>query len=378
MHQVWDIAALAAPYHAVIIGTENNSCGPHRPKRTTFACGQDHQRSTWLAHAPPQIHRPTTPRSLCRLADKAPRIRTVLPFAMPAITKRCHWVPQAYLRHFSADPQRQKIWRLSKHDDGGDPELKPIDKVPVRFHLYSPKDSNTGQRDDTMERKLSSLERFLGDRMWYELSHGQVDLFWEPLRKMVALMVAVMQFRNPIHFELHKAMRQRLIDAILAEGALPSFFQYKDRTFEVDAESWPAFLHAAEDDIKRAWLDDLGSCTWYAQELMAMRWAILLADQPTFITSDNPVTLIHPSLRFRGLSDPETMVSFPLSPTRILCMDHRHGEPANVYYPLQGNGAAQNLLTWRGAIDHMFTSRHPDDVCRDLVEEEERSMAGDK
>lgn len=297
---------------------------------------------------------------------------------MSQTTKKCHWVPQAYLRSFATDPECRKIWRLSKRDEGGDPELKPIEKVAVQFYLYAPKDPVTGRPDDSMERKLCGLESFMGHPVWQALSHDYVDLASEPIRKMVSLIVAVMQFRNPAHFDMYKAMHQQLVETISVMGSIPTTFEHKGRTYGIDPDTWPAFRDSTQEDIKRAWLDDLGSAAWYAEELMKMRWVIVEAEQPTFVTSDNPVTLIHPSLRFRGLSDPETIVTFPLSPTRLLHMDHLHGEPANVYYSLIDNGAAQNLLIWRGANEHMFSSRHPDDVCRDFLSAEERISAASR
>ena len=63
-----------------------------------------------------------------------------------------------------------------------------------------------------------------------------------------------------------------------------------------------------------ACLTDFGSAGWYAKELMAMRWVIVVAEHPTFVTSDNPVTLIHPSLRFQGLSN--QAMSSPLKSVR--------------------------------------------------------------
>ena len=56
----------------------------------------------------------------------------------------------------------------------------------------------------------------------------------------------------------------------------------------------------------------------------------------------------------------------PLSPTRMLVMDHAYREPHNQYYPMKHPVAALNLLLWRGAIEHMFTNRNPDEVCREL------------
>lgn len=50
-------------------------------------------------------------------------------------------------------------------------------------------------------------------------------------------------------------------------------------------------------------------------------------------------------------------------------MDHRHEQPSGQYYPLQGDGAAQNVLIWRNAIEFMFSHQDPDNVCRMLVAE---------
>ena len=57
------------------------------------------------------------------------------------------------------------------------------------------------------------------------------------------------------------------------------------------------------------------------------------------------------------MKHPDAMVTFPLSPTRILMMDNRHSEPDTRYYPLQGGPGAFNLM-WRNAIDQMFAPRH--------------------
>ncbi|UXS38282.1 DUF4238 domain-containing protein [Agrobacterium tumefaciens] len=100
---------------------------------------------------------------------------------MPQVTKRCHWVPQGYLKSF-LNKDTGKIWRLGK--DGGEPELKRLDKVAVKFHLYAPL-GRDGQRDDSLEKKFADLEGFLGDALWKELCSGYPNLSWEPLRKVV-------------------------------------------------------------------------------------------------------------------------------------------------------------------------------------------------
>jgi hypothetical protein len=91
------------------------------------------------------------------------------------------------------------------------------------------------------------------------------------------------------------------------------------------------------------WLDNVGSATWLAEILMSMRWAILLSEEPVFITTDNPVVTLHPSLQFRGIKNAETSVVFPLSPTRLLHIDNRMSEPDGQYYPLRASAGSLNV-----------------------------------
>lgn len=283
------------------------------------------------------------------------------------VTKRCHWVPQGYLRAFAADNQKMKIWRLSHQSYSSSGELKPIKKVAVRHHLYVPVDAGTGKRDDIFEHKLSTLENWLGEHVWQAVCHDYVDLSWEPLRKMAGLIVAVMHLRNPACFEWRKSYHRQLVNSILAAERLPTGFDYNGKFHLLDSNSWPTFRDATDDDLKREWLIDVGQASWLAKKLMEMRWSVIVADHNSFVTSDNPVTFIHPSLEFRGIANPETSILFPLSPTRILCMDNLHDQPANQYYPLNHDPSSTNLLLWRGANDHMFSHCDPADICAAML-----------
>ncbi len=284
---------------------------------------------------------------------------------MPAqLTKRCHWVSQSYLRTFSVAGDRNRIWRFSK--TAGDPELKRIDKVAVRHHLYAPMGAD-GKRDDALERKLSDLENWFGHRIWNLLCHGETDLTWEPLRKMLALIVATTYVRNPAQFEKWKAMHRQFVEQISQYDSLPTHITIGGTRRAVDPSDWPAFRSAGEEDMKAAWNDYVAGAGDIAPRLLDMRFAMIVAKEPVFVTSDNPVTITHPTLKFKGIGDPETMVNFPISPTRMLVLDNRKGEPDGAYYALQAeNPAPINLLIWRNAIDHMYSSRHTDEVLREL------------
>lgn len=284
--------------------------------------------------------------------------------------KRNHWVPQSYLRAFAADPERrEKIWRFSKQR--GDPALKPIENVAMRFYLYAPKD-RTGTRDYSFEEKLSDLENWFGHPLWRQVCDDMVDLQWKPLRKMVALLTATMYLRNPAQLESMTALHRQMASWIAQSTELPSAFEHKGKTYSLDPSSWPAYRDASEEDIKRDWTRHVGSAVWLAELLMKMRWSVLFSDQPVFITTDNPVAVLHPSLTFKGLRNPETSVTFPLSPTRVLIMDNRHCEPDGHYYPVH-DPASINMLLWREANEYMFSHRHPDLVCAEMLEEARQS-----
>lgn len=285
------------------------------------------------------------------------------------VTRRCHWVPQSYLKAFSADGDEKRIWRFSK--DSGDAELKRIDKVAVKFHLYAPQDAD-GRRDDAMEKKLAELERWFGDPVWKAVCNDFPDFSWEPLRKMVALLAAVTWLRTPRQFEYWKSMHQQFADFFGQWDTLPDAVTIGDQRVKLDHTSWPAYRDASEDDMKRAWNDWLGSAADIAELFLKMRWAILVSDTPVFITSDNPVLVGDTLGPHRGLNHPEAMVTFPLSPTRVLIMDRRHSEPDAQFYPLKHDPDSTNMLIWRNAIEHMFSPRHPDQVCAEMLADAER------
>ena len=285
--------------------------------------------------------------------------------------KRNHWVSQSYLRSFAADPdRREKIWRFSKVE--GEPELKPIEKVAVKFYLYAPR-NESGVRDYSFEEKLSELENWFGHELWSQLCQEMVDLQFQPLRRMVSLLVAVMYLRNPLQYDQWKAMHRQIADFIAASPEIPTSVEYKGRSYKIDPDSWPAYRDASEDDLKRSWLREVGNAACIAALIEKMRWAVVFSEEPLFVTSDNPISVLHPSLRFQGFNNPETSVLFPLSPTRYLHLDNRHSEPDGHYYPLKQPAANVNLLLWRSANEYMFAHRDPDAICAELVAEGERA-----
>jgi hypothetical protein len=278
--------------------------------------------------------------------------------------KRNHYVPQSYLRAFAADLNRKKIWTLKK--SGGGVELRPIKKVATSFYLYAPLERHG--RDYSFEDKLASLERMFGEQFWTALTTEFVDLCDRTVRQGTSLLASVMYLRNPAILNLHRALHKQMVDFYSSLPTVPDTIEVYGRTYEFDASDWPQFRLAGDNEIKRAWLHDLGQATWLAEILMEMRWSILVSEEPVFVTSDKPVSLLHPSLRAVGFKNPETLVIFPLSPTRILCLDNRHSEPDGQYYSLKEPRGAINSIIWRYSNDVIFSHRDMGLVSQEICD----------
>jgi len=284
--------------------------------------------------------------------------------AKQQITKRCHWVAQSYMKAFATDGNGQRILRFSKNK--GEPELKRIDKVAAKFHLYVPMGSD-GRRDDALEKKMADLENWFGEPVWKAVCNDFPDFFWKPLRKMVALLAAVTWLRTPQQFEFWKSMHQQFAEFFVRCDSLPNTITINDRRVELDRSSWLTYRDATEEDMKRAWNEWLGQAACIAKMFLEMRWAILVSEKPVFITSDNPVLVGDTLSPHRGLKHPDAIVTFPLSPTRVLMMDNRYREPDAQFYFLKHDPASTNMLIWRNAIKYMFSPRNPDEVCAEMI-----------
>lgn len=289
--------------------------------------------------------------------------------------KRQHWVPCFYLRHFATPETRAsrepKVWVLSKHE--GDPMLTSIRNVALQRYLYSPQDES-GKRLWDMESKFADYESLM-QRVWPQLADGMVDLYEPAMRKGLALFISLLYLRHPRRLaevaRLHARLVQMMDDGPKDARGNPDlagmeingvFWPLRDNT------DWPRYRDASADDKKRMFLDGVrANATYLAEIMMNKRWSVVFTEEPVFITTDTPVTLLHRSREVFGFGTPGVVISFPLSPTRVLMMDERHEQPKGHYYPLKGSPADHNGLAWRDCERFMISPRHTDLVCRELL-----------
>jgi hypothetical protein len=89
---------------------------------------------------------------------------------------------------------------------------------------------------------------------------------------------------------------------------------------------------ATDEETKRDWNHSIGQAAGMAEVFLNLRWAMPVSETRAFILSDNPGMIDNPLQPFRGLSHPEILVTFPLSPTLLLRMDNRHAQPCCQFY----------------------------------------------
>lgn len=288
--------------------------------------------------------------------------------------KRQHWVPCFYLRHFATPDTRHsrepKVWVLSKHT--GDPMLTSIRNVAHQRYLYSPHDE-AGNRLWEMESKFSDYESAM-QRVWSELAEGMVDLYEPAMRKGLSLYISLQYLRHPRRLAEIEGLHAQFVE-MLATGPRDERGNPDVEAIEIDGQvrlvdnrDWPHYRDAGPNEKKRVFIDSVRSnATHLAEILMKKRWSVVFAEEPAFITTDTPVTLLHQGREVFGLGTPGVFVSFPLSPTRVLLMDDRHEQPKGHYYPLKGGPAAHNGVAWRNCERFMISPRPTDLVCAELL-----------
>lgn len=287
-----------------------------------------------------------------------------------------HWIPQFYLRGFATSEslrsRRPKVWIFSKHHGGGDPALTNVRNVCAWRYLYSPRNSD-GARDWNLELKLGDLETTLA-QIWPALSTDFLDLSDASVRKALALFVSITWLRHPDNLALIAQTHRDLVAIIEdaprdAAGNPRVSIELNGEERMIDGTDWPRYREATEDDHHRFFTRQIqNDATHLAELMLSKRWSVVFAEQPVFITSDKPVAKSHLTRERFGFGTAGTLVSFPLSPTRVLLMDDNHDEPANQYYPLNAQDpAALNYTAMRNAAKFIVSPRPTDDVLREIV-----------
>jgi hypothetical protein len=290
------------------------------------------------------------------------------------------------LRHFatpeSKDSDDPLIWIFSKFE--GDPRITSISQVAAQNYLYSPT-CEDGSRNWDMEDKLADLEGMAAS-VWPFLAGGFTNLQKRaPIRKAVALFAAVLHLRHPRMLVEVGRLHERLVTLFKtfpkdANGnPCIAVVDHQGVRVPFDASDWPQYKIASPDQKHKIFVDNINqhaaSC---AEILLKKRWSVVFSDASLFITSDTPLALSNSGQETFGLNTPGTIVSLPLSPTRILIIDDRHDQPtvnttrlrsASLRLSISSHGRAANVLCSPLALPIRYVQKcSPVKYERDVVE----------
>jgi len=278
-----------------------------------------------------------------------------------------HWVPQFYLKYFATvetkETKNSQVWIFSKNKDDGDPVLTNVKNVCGKRYLYSPC-AGDGQRDWGLEDKLSDLESMLAP-IWPSLAEGYVDLKNQSIRKALSLFVAALCLRHPDTSEQCKDIYRHLMHiydrAPKDLDGIPDieYIEISGEKYRFDTRDWDDYKNWKDNDHHKFFVDSVHSHTIeMATIFLKKRWSIIVSDTPSFITSDKPVSKEHLREEKFGFGTKGTIITFPLSPTRLLIMDDMHEQPSGEYYPISAEGPGiYNFLIWRSASRFMVSPR---------------------
>lgn len=288
-----------------------------------------------------------------------------------------HWVPQFYLREFSTPETRRKkepqVWIFSKNESDGTERLTNVRNVCAKRYLYSPRDED-GNRSWEVDDKLQGVESLLA-KMWPQIASDFINLGSDPVRKALALFIATTHVRHPDTRTSLKDIHQRMVEGLddfskkADDSPAVETVSYNGEEYKFDTSGWDSYKSWGEDEHHRFFTETIREeSRRIAERLLKKRWSIVFSEYEQFITSDKPVGLQHISREVFGIGTTGTLVSFPLSPTRILVMDDQHQEPGDQYYPLNRNNlGAFNYTIWHAATRFMVTGRGVPEVLSEIV-----------
>lgn len=287
-----------------------------------------------------------------------------------------HWVPRFYLKYFSVPESlvtdQPKTWVFYKDHNKGDPFFTNIKNICTQRYLYSPSDGSN-ERDWALESKLCDLEGLLSN-IWPSIAEGFIDLESESIRKAISLFMATLILRHPSYIDVTSNIHKQLLDIFKqaphdGNGTpLINNIEINGKKVLIDTSDWVAFSNQSKLDDHKLFVSLIESeAAQLAQTLMQKRWSVISSKTPVFITSDNPVSKKHLTRKTFGFGTKGTIVTFPLSPTKLLVLDDEESEPPNQYYNLSSNGSApHNFLIWQGG-EYMISHRHPDEVLNEFI-----------
>jgi|SRR5690554_1022788 len=239
-----------------------------------------------------------------------------------------HWVPRFYLKHFATEETRgtlnPKVWVINKDKSLSEPELVTTRRICGQRFLYTP-EGNDGSRDWSLEGYFSGLESSAAE-YWEALSSVQLDLSEPEVRSRVAEFLAALHLRNKFVFDLYKGIIEKR-DALFGGPRPTQRITGEEANGDRPDPTHPGrcFAQSTRKDIPRI-----------KEAFVSYRWVLLKCAQNVLITSDVPVTFIDSIPHRSGPGSKDAKAVFPVSPSTLLYMVPREGQPETIYGEADG------------------------------------------
>ncbi len=193
--------------------------------------------------------------------------------------------------------------------------------------------------------------------------------------KELVPVVAVMHLRNPDTLREIENVHRRLVQFFQSmptkgDGSRDvDSLELDGVSYALDTSGWHDYRAWGKNDHHRFFSHLIESeAVGMAEILMKKRWSVVVAETDTFITTDKPVVKRHTTKSTFGVRTEGVIVTFPLSPRRMLVMDDMHHKPTIQYYPLHEDSAgAFNFGMWQNGSRFMVTGRAVHDVLTEIV-----------
>jgi len=260
----------------------------------------------------------------------------------PKISRRNHYLPQFYLRFF-ANEKNGQLWVYDKQSP--EPRLQSPKATAVEVDLYTLVDKQ-GQENDQLEKMFSILESQTRPILhrWITTRTAIKPTEIGPVAEFLAVMylrvprnlAAIREFGGKFTMEYFK---KKVQDAEWFKTSYERFVKSTGQKERMTAEEMRQIMLAPEKhytlqlDRQYALLATFKQIMPIFEKLVSMSWSICEAPEGIFfITSDAPVNVFamtgeRQALFGAGFGLPQVEVTFPLCPSKSLCISRKRHPP---------------------------------------------------
>jgi len=288
------------------------------------------------------------------------------------IAKKQHYVPKFYLKEFATnetygkkDKAQIHIYDLKKEEKF----VRNIKTVAYERYLYSPQNKDHA-RSSYMEDKLADVESLMS-KIWKDFANTRMGLS-PSMKKGISLFIATLILRHPDNLHKNKEMKKFLYTEIvkhIPNSKTKFTFSANGQESIMGMKDIKAWRNASQYDESIFFVENIEYLAkTIADKLLKKKWSIIVSEEKVFITTDRPVIISNSKTGLLGVASPGVIISFPISPTRLLVLeDNATNEKDLVEYPLnKGHAPFYNSPIWSNAYRYIIGHRDTEEVIDEI------------